>query len=108
MIDKPYLITRLNAWLTLIVGISFGLYDSTTTVYISYPYTYEFDWWRFMIWLFGSYCVSMVFYSLSELLKQPAKAVDKASLSLIDRIRLSDEEMGKTSGSETDKPGLRH
>ena len=45
MIDKPYLITRLNAWLTLIVGISFGLYDSTTTVYISYPYTYEFDWW---------------------------------------------------------------
>lgn len=96
MSDKPYLITRINAWLTLIVGISFGLYDSTTTIYISYPYTYEFDWWLFIRWLFGSYCISMVFYSLSELLKQPEKVNDKTSPSLIDLLKLPDKSEGES------------
>ncbi|MDQ0112438.1 hypothetical protein [Paenibacillus harenae] len=101
MRNKPYEITRFNAWLILIFGVSFGLYDSTTTIYISYPYTYEFNWWLFIRWCFGTYCISMVLYSLSELLKRAEKKIEKTSYSLIDVLKLPEKEMDTTNSSET-------
>lgn len=67
------LVARLNTWIVPFLGLGLGLNESSTKLYTSYPYKYEFDWWLFIKWAFATYCFTMLFYILSEILKEKDK-----------------------------------
>jgi magnesium-transporting ATPase (P-type) len=74
-----YYFARINAVVVFLFGLIFGLSDSTTKIYNSYPPNDSVDWKHFSTWMFFTYCISSIFYILSEIIKHFTTKYNKES-----------------------------